>query len=262
MRRPSAQIAAVVSEVLRALSFCAPIACLDVPTALAQPAAPTSLTADIPGQPLSKALAAFASQTGLQLIYVSEIVRGQQSHLAAAGLTPQAALGRLLQGTGLRFEFLTAQSVRILAVAASPQQTSVRAAALDEPGEVIVTANRRTESLQDVPESVQVLTGYALAQLHATTFEDFGSHLPGLTAHGTGPGQNSIYVRGLGTGENAVQGAGFASNFPNVGVYLDEQSVQFPGRNLDVYAVLIPQSRHASGNSSSKAALRGITAHW
>ncbi len=60
--------------------------------------------------------------------------------------------------------------------------------------------------------------------------------MPGVTAHGVGPAQNNIYIRGLATGDTANQAAGFSGSFPNVAIYLDEQSAQLPGRNLDVYA--------------------------
>jgi iron complex outermembrane recepter protein len=83
---------------------------------------------------------------------------------------------------------------------------------------------------------MQVLTGEALARLNATTFDDFAKYLPGVTAHGVGPGQNNIYMRGLGTATSGIQGSGFIGTFPNVAVYLDEQSAQLPNRNLDVYA--------------------------
>jgi iron complex outermembrane receptor protein len=104
------------------------------------------------------------------------------------------------------------------------------------PDEVIVTASRRQESVQDVPITIQVLTGATLAKLNATTFDDFVSYLPGVTTHGVGPSQNNIYVRGLGTGDFSNQAAGTNGSFPNVAIYLDEQSAQLPGRNLDVYA--------------------------
>ena len=74
---------------------------------------------------------------------------------------------------------------------------------------MIVTANRREENLQDVPITIQVLTGETLAKLNATTFDDFVKYLPGVTAHGVGPGQNNIYVRGLGTAVVGNTGVGF-----------------------------------------------------
>ena len=99
---PAARIGAVVSEALRALSLCAPTALACAPVAFAQ-TAPATLSAKIPAQPLDQALAAFANQTGLELIYVSGLVRQQKSHAARAGLSASEALTRLLRGTGLKF---------------------------------------------------------------------------------------------------------------------------------------------------------------
>jgi iron complex outermembrane receptor protein len=235
-RHRSAGIATVMSGVLRALSICAPVALL-APTTLAQGFEPKALTADIPAGPLAQALASFARQTGLQLVYISDVMLEQKSHAVSAGLGANEALARMLAGTGLNFEYLTARSIRIIAaVIGPPRKTTTNVPADEELQEVIVTANRREENLQDVPMTIQVLTGAMLTSLNASTFDDFVKYLPGVTAHGVGPGQNNIYVRGLGTAASGIQGSGFVGTFPNVAVYLDEQSAQLPNRNLDVYA--------------------------
>jgi outer membrane receptor protein involved in Fe transport len=103
--------------------------------------------------------------------------------------------------------------------------------------EVVVTAQRRVENAQDVPITIQALTSETLSQLKVTTFDDMVKYLPNVTSGTYGPGQNIIYMRGLGTGALGVQGEGSVGIFPNVAVYLDEQSAQLPSRNLDVYAV-------------------------
>jgi iron complex outermembrane recepter protein len=234
-RHRSADIATVVSSVLRAASICAPVALLAAP-ALAQTHESAALGTAIPAQPIAPALGAFARQTGLQLVYVSGVIRNQRSRAVPAGLQADEALGRLLQGTGLRFEHLTPRSIHILAAAAVPLAITTGAPGGEEVHEVIVTANRREENLQDVPITIQVLTGEALARLNATTFDDFVTNLPGVTAHGVGPGQNNIYIRGLATTQGGIQSSGILGPFPNVAVYLDDQSTQLPGRNLDVYA--------------------------
>jgi iron complex outermembrane recepter protein len=226
----TANIAVVVSELLRASAMCVPATLIGAPCVWAAEAA---LTADIPAQPLARALEAFAEQTGLHLVYLSRVVRNQKSHAVSAGLRSEDALSSLLQGTGLRFEALTTHSVRILE--SSPLEPA-RSSAGESLAEVIVTANRREENLQDVPITMQVLTSAALSRLSVTTFEDFASYLPGVTVHGVGPSQNYIYMRGLGTGDFSNQAAGSNGSFPNVAIYLDEQSAQLPGRNLDVYA--------------------------
>jgi outer membrane receptor protein involved in Fe transport len=233
----STGIATVVSGILRSLSICTPAALLDAPAAQAQAFAPTALSADIPAEPLAQALEGFARQTGLQLVYVSGVLRDQRSHAVSAGLGANEALTRVLQGTGLKFEYLTPRSIRILAaVIGPPRETAPMTPVGGELQHVIVTANRREENLQNVPITIQVLTGETLAKLNASTFDDFVKYLPAVTAHGVGPGQNNIYVRGLGTAAAGLQGSGWGGIFPNVAVYLDEQSAQLPGRNLDVYA--------------------------
>jgi iron complex outermembrane recepter protein len=226
-----------MSGVLRALSICAPVAIFDAPATLAQAFEPKALTVDIPAQPLAQALAAFGRQTGLRFVYVSGVVRDQRSHAVSAGLGAHEALTRMLEGTGVNFEYLTPRSVRILVEEVGPpRQPTTKISAGDELQEVIVTANRREEDLQTVPITIQVLTGETLAKLNTTTFDDFVKYLPGVIAHGVGPGQNTIYVRGLGATMGGMQSSGAIGTFPNVAVYLDEQSAQLPNRNLDVYA--------------------------
>ncbi len=102
--------------------------------------------------------------------------------------------------------------------------------------EIVVTATRRSESAQNVPIAITALTGEKLSQLNVQTADDLLKYLPNVTAAGQGPGQSQFYMRGLSsvTTENNVSGG--VGSFPNVAVYLDDQSVQLPGRNLDVYA--------------------------
>jgi iron complex outermembrane recepter protein len=102
--------------------------------------------------------------------------------------------------------------------------------------EVTVTAQRRTESVQDVPITIQAITGDQLKQLNVTSFDDVVKYLPNVSFGANGPGQGEIYMRGLSAGPAAgEQSSASILPFPNVAVYLDDQSVQFPGRNLDIY---------------------------
>ncbi len=103
--------------------------------------------------------------------------------------------------------------------------------------EIVVTAQRRSENLQDVPIAIQALTGETLNQLNVTTIEDFLKYLPNVTSPTNGPGQGNIFMRGLSVGGYAgTQSSGTIGGFPNVAIYLDDQSGQLPGRNLDIYA--------------------------
>ena len=102
--------------------------------------------------------------------------------------------------------------------------------------EIIVTAQRRSENMQDVPISMQALTAQTLQQLNVSTFDDFIKYLPNVTSASNGPGQNELFMRGLSAGSQASQGSGSTGVWPNVAVYLDNQSGQLPNRNLDIYA--------------------------
>ena len=110
-----------------------------------------------------------------------------------------------------------------------------------KPEEVIVTAQRRTQNLQDVPISIQVLSGETLKRTNVENFDDLVSQLPNVTAAGEGPGEVNIAIRGLSLGAGGTQESGIIGSFPNVAVYLDDQSAQVPGRNLDVYAIDLQQ---------------------
>ncbi|WP_374764735.1 TonB-dependent receptor [Yunchengibacter salinarum] len=110
---------------------------------------------------------------------------------------------------------------------------SVGAAAQVE--EIQVTATKRVSTTQDVAVAVQALTGTALEDMGISDFDDYMMQLPNVTAGGRGPGQSTIYIRGMATDTFAVQLSGSNGQSPNVALYLDEQPVSQPGRNLDVY---------------------------
>jgi len=102
--------------------------------------------------------------------------------------------------------------------------------------EIVVTAQRRNENMQDVPITIQALTADTLKQLNVTTFDDFIKYLPNVTQQSNGPGQSNIAMRGLSVGNGGTQASGSLGQIPNVAVYLDEQSASLPQRNLDIYA--------------------------
>jgi outer membrane receptor protein involved in Fe transport len=112
---------------------------------------------------------------------------------------------------------------------------------------IIVTAQKRSEDLQDVPISVSAIGEEALDELNIDTFEDYLDQLPTVTAGGSGPGQSTIYIRGLASTTPNLTTAGVAGLAPNVALYLDEQPLAQPGRNLDVYAADMARIEVLSG---------------
>src|ERR1700742_246598 len=102
--------------------------------------------------------------------------------------------------------------------------------------EITVTAQRRSESMQNVPISMQAFTAETLQQLNVTTLDDYIKYLPNVTTANNGPGQNEVFMRGLSAGSQPSQGSASTGLWPNVAIYLDNQSGQLPNRNLDIYA--------------------------
>ena len=131
---------------------------------------------------------------------------------------------------------------------------------------VTVTATKRSESAQDIPVTVNALGEVELDQLGVKNFTDYLVQLPGVTAGGSGPGQSTIYIRGLASTTPNLTVAGVAGLAPNVSFYLDEQPLAQPGRNLDVYAadmerveVLSGPQGTLFGSSSQAGTVRLIT---
>jgi iron complex outermembrane recepter protein len=128
---------------------------------------------------------------------------------------------------------LSAGATGSTAFAATAEET--KATGL-EIADIVVTAQRRAESVQNVPITIQALSSETLSQLSVTTFDDMVKYLPNVQLSTNGPGQGNIFMRGLALGSAGTQSSGTIGLYPNVAVYLDEQSGQLPGRNLDVYA--------------------------
>lgn len=118
------------------------------------------------------------------------------------------------------------------AMAASATAIPVNAQQLEE---ILVTATKRTESLQDVAVAVQALNGSNLEDMNVSAFDDYIRYLPSATAGGRGPGQNTVFIRGMATNQISTMLSGSQGTMPNVALYLDEQPVTAPGRNLDPY---------------------------
>ena len=79
-------------------------------------------------------------------------------------------------------------------------------------GEVIVTAQKRSEALADIPMSVSVLAGETLERQQVDNFQDLVSMVPGLSLNSNTPGITRVTMRGINTG-------GVAST---VGVYVND----------------------------------------
>ena len=90
-------------------------------------------------------------------------------------------------------------------------------------GEIMVTAERRSEDVQQVPMTLQAFSQVTLQQQHVETVEDLIKYTPNITYGSNGPGQGVIFMRGLSAGLQGNQSSATIATFPNVALYLDDQ---------------------------------------
>lgn len=94
---------------------------------------------------------------------------------------------------------------------------------------VTVTAQKRTENLQEVPISIQVLGTQKLTEMNVNDFDDYAKLLPSLSyTQGEGGGSDP-YIRGVVSGGDGNH----SGPSPSVGIYLDEQPVTGVGGSIE-----------------------------
>lgn len=112
----------------------------------------------------------------------------------------------------------TAASNAAMAQSATGNSTS-SAEAGEVLAEVMVTAQKRSESVMDVPTSISAIGGERLESLHVGSLADLASYVPGMAVMAGGaPGYRTIVLRGLNTGYYTTTG-------PLVGTYIDDLPV-------------------------------------
>ncbi len=175
---------------------------------------------DIPAEGLASALAALAREFDFQVLYRTEVVGTLRTQGAAGTFYPAGgARAGVLSGTGLTYKYLDEKTVTIvpeppptqpatpssqspgtresplrLAQAESATDASPPAAtSSDELEEIVVTAQKRAEKLQEVPISISVLSGAQLQDQQVTSLNDLTRVVPDMantTANlGPRPGQ-------------------------------------------------------------------------
>jgi iron complex outermembrane receptor protein len=109
--------------------------------------------------------------------------------------------------------------------------------------EIVVTAQKREENLQDVPFSIQAIGTRRLDQLNIANFEDYSKQLPSVSWNTSQSGGAVVYMRGVATGGDGNH----SGSLPSVGVYLDEQPVTTVGGALDVHIYDIARIESLAG---------------
>jgi len=141
-----------------------------------------------------------------------------------------------------RLMFLTAllaSGSALPALAATADATADSAAV----GEVIVTATKRSENLQNVPVSVQALTPTVLENHQVQALDDYVKLLPSVSFQSFGPGQSQLYFRGISSGGDGLHGG----SEPATGVYVDETPLTTIANGVDMHIYDIARVEALSG---------------
>ena len=169
-------------------------------------------------QMIDGAINAWARQTGMQvLMSSSQSGEGGLAPAIEGSYTPESALKTLLTGTDLQYHFVNSRTVAIheteggasspirLAQNSTPSSGSQSTTPSDRSNapvaEVLVTAQKRSERLQDVPIPVSSVNADALVSSNQIRLEDYYSKIPGMSLTTTGVyGGSVISIRGITSG--------------------------------------------------------------
>jgi iron complex outermembrane receptor protein len=159
------------------------------------------------------------------------------------------ALSRLHGSVARRTSALLLTSTAIglssAAVAQDPPAAPPPAAtpAPPEAGDIIVTATKRSERLQDVPISIQALGTQTLEQHNVSSFDDYQKLLPSVSSQSFGPGQAQLYFRGTTSGADGLHGG----SLPATGTYLDEIPITTIASTVDLHVYDIDRVEALAG---------------
>lgn len=109
--------------------------------------------------------------------------------------------------------------------------------------DIVVTASKRAESLQDVAMSVQAITAAELDQKNVKGLDDIANLSPAVTLDAGGPGNSTFYIRGVSDG-GFGNPSGAAST---TALYLDDQPLTTIGQTPDLHVFDIERVEILSG---------------
>ncbi len=159
---------------------------------------------NLQAQPLSEALTLVADEFGLQIGFFSEIADGTNSPELTGRYTADQVFATLLKNTGLKYTYSGDSLVAIQGDRSSSSSQSRRSENDKENNlrnkmieEVVVTANKREQSIQDVPLSISAFGKDEIEKKNLVDMDDYLRTMPGVNMIDMGAGRNAIFVRGV-----------------------------------------------------------------
>ncbi|MEM8662008.1 MAG: TonB-dependent receptor plug domain-containing protein, partial [Pseudomonadota bacterium] len=174
---------------------------------------------DIAAQPLSEALVEFSETTRKQVSADANAIRGIGSNAVSGTRDAGAALREMLRGTGLVLELINGDNF-VVRASGNPERPESSVRRIEE---IIVTARKREELLQEIPMSVTVFDDEDILRSNIERLSDYAVQTPNFSFQNNGNRSRTILsLRGV-SDEN-VGGTGTA-----VGYYMDQISLNPTG---------------------------------
>lgn len=123
--------------------------------------------------------------------------------------------------------------------------------------DIVVTAQRREERLQNVPISISALGAAKLDQANVQSFDDYAKLLPSVSFQSFGPGQSQIFFRGVSSGGDGLH----IGPLPTSSMYIDETPVTTIGGTVDFHVYDIARVEALAGPQGTlfgASALSGV----
>src|SRR3546814_19623479 len=131
---------------------------------------------------------------------------------------------------------------------------------MNDDRDIVVTASKREQNLQDVPLAITAIGTERLDELQVKEFQDVVKFLPSVTIQTAAPGFSQVYFRGVASGENANHPA----SLPTVGTYLDELTITTIQGAIDIHAYALERAEAfggPDGNPSAPSSIGGTIKH-
>ncbi|HYG26519.1 MAG TPA: TonB-dependent receptor [Caulobacteraceae bacterium] len=150
-------------------------------------------------QPLESALYDFGGQTGLQVLFAPGLALSKRTAGVAGETDVQLAMSRLLQGTGLSYRRDGDMFVIVQAGEGGSPQDAGAAGGGAEVEELIVTAQKKEEAIQDVPIAISAFSMETLDEQKIEGGFDLLKAIPNVTFSKTNFSGYNFQIRGIGT---------------------------------------------------------------
>ncbi|MDB5456143.1 MAG: TonB-dependent receptor plug [Caulobacter sp.] len=193
---------------------------------------------DIPSKPLKAALIDFAVQGGVSISTQAAAACALQSRPLKGRFTLQAALEKMLAGTGCGFRLIDAGAIEIVRLPPpKPSMSERRSSPEPSPAlsALVVVATRRPVPADRLAYAISAIESQTVVAQDLRDAADLALAVPSMTVTNLGPGRDKIMLRGLSDGPLTGRTQSM------VGLYLDDTRLTYNAPDPDLLLVDMAQ---------------------